>query len=260
MHGLDRMITYQNFGMGDRTYANMIRTMLSTLEQVGTSTMFEVADMCYTSTTSVGRMCKYLGYKGYMDFRNALAEIYNNFRYHNYILPDIKTEEVNEAKEPCSDAAKREIEWIESIDSQKIDKNLELLHETQNVYYFDYMSFSDRLSSLEMNLAYEKKQVYYYSDAKGYDQALKNMKPDDVAVIMIPNIYLATYMWSYYKKCIQAGAKVILIIQDGKAPKHETPYISIEFPGYGTAMDLVCSDMLWKLVSYLYKNRYLNEV
>ena len=87
MTPIHSMITYANTLPVDNIYHRIIGVFLSNLEDACTLSIEQMAERCYTSPTSLTRLSRIIGYKGYADFRTQLEQTYHNYPFYNQVLP-----------------------------------------------------------------------------------------------------------------------------------------------------------------------------
>lgn len=89
----------------------------------------ELANECYTSTTSVFRFVKKLGFTGYTEFTNAIRITEYKFSQHD--VPEVFTR-----KEYREEYLKNIIESVRVISSKQINRFNELLKNNPTIYLF----------------------------------------------------------------------------------------------------------------------------
>ena len=66
MDAIDRLIDFYNGTEEDVMYHTIAGDLLHHIHEFTDATIYEAADMCYTSTASISRIIRKLGYENYM--------------------------------------------------------------------------------------------------------------------------------------------------------------------------------------------------
>lgn len=69
---MSRLLSIVNYGDGKEVNADIAKTILQNYNKIPELTIFDLADLCYVSSSSITRFVRTLGYDSYKQFKNDI--------------------------------------------------------------------------------------------------------------------------------------------------------------------------------------------
>ncbi len=89
MTAFHALVIYRDSLPHGSIYSSVITALLSNAEQIRTMTIEQAAELCFTSTATLSRLARALGYLGYSDFRSSLDYACRNYYFENRVMPRV---------------------------------------------------------------------------------------------------------------------------------------------------------------------------
>lgn len=258
MNILEAMISLQNSIPDDKSQNQMIRTILDHLDTVKNSTIYEVAALCDTSTTSVGRLCGSLGYDSYFSFRSSLADTLDNYVFYNHLLPVSFEKDTESIREEIICTAARQAEALEGITTDSLSEAAKILHSVKNVHFFSHFPTPMLFLSLQQNLIMDGRQSYYHALKRHEDKALKMLDSGSAALFIIPDLHRENPLLDTFRATVAAGAKTIVFYTRPK-PYWREATLQIYLPGSSSLLDSHLSEHFLEMLSCVYRSKYIQK-
>lgn len=209
---LEKLKNKEQFSSLDLAIINYV---LENPKQVTKLTVGELAKVTYTSPSSVVRLCKKLGMKGYADFRIKLATEINTFLINEEkievdmpIRPEANIEEV--AKTFFNLHYQSLINAYNNIDYQAIASAVELIH---NADYIDIRGNGPSLI-IGQDFAYKLRKIglpVVSSTMIGFDTFTKIKRSKNAVTLIISNYGQGSFVRDWMNVAKYNGSKVIML-------------------------------------------------
>lgn len=169
-----------------RTERGIVDFIRTHPEQVVSMTVRELATQTYSSTSSVMRVCKAVGLKGYRELRIALlleiADASRGSRHKEGTLT--KNDTIDEIVSKVITNSIKSFEDTEKlIDVQEIEKVAHLINSAGRVLLFGMGSSSLVAEDLLLKLLRLDKTCLHHADAHSQLLMAHNSRPDDLAIL-----------------------------------------------------------------------------
>ena len=83
MHALTHMINYYNNAVNEDIYFSVARSLLENLDQLPGGNIYDWAQICCVSPSTISRFCQKLGYKSFQEFKLELSNAIRNYNMLN---------------------------------------------------------------------------------------------------------------------------------------------------------------------------------
>ena len=70
---MSQLLSVVNYGDGKEVNADIAKTILQNYNKIPELTIFDLADLCYVSSSSITRFVRTLGYDSYKEFKSDIA-------------------------------------------------------------------------------------------------------------------------------------------------------------------------------------------
>lgn len=257
MQVLEALLMYQNISGEGSTYYRMCRTILANLEQMRNNTIYDTAELCYTSTASVGRFCARLGYSSYSSFRSAITDALEDYTFSDDILEDLSTQECSVAgiQQAFVDLLQRQTDMIAQIDPNLLEQMVSLLIQCHCVHFFLPVFDPCSILSLQTSLTLTGKASLLHHDTFFYNKdALKSIQPGDVTFLVIPNHQRWHYMTKLFQHLRDVGCSTVLLLGKDR-PQWTGATVKLCLSGGTSIVDCRMYEAIFDLLSCMYRER-----
>ena len=259
MHILEALLTYQDISAEDTSYNMMTRTILGNLKQVEKNSIYDTAALCYTSTTSIGRLCHRLGYHSYGSFRSAISDALGDYTFSDYLLSDLYNGNLtpDEIKGLFAQILSQQSQAIQAVDTETLKAICDLFHEKNTIHFFSPMLDPCSFISLQLSLTLSGKQTYLHHGSFGRDEDIASqLTPQDAILMIAPNHPRWGYVSKLFREVQATGASTVLIVTTDK-PCWENATIKLCLPGLNSIADSRLYSSLLDLLSCIYQKKYV---
>lgn len=189
--------------------------MVRNYQRLPDMSISEIAEMCFVSTSTISRFCKFLGYQNFTEFKEHLGVSF-------YIKTDYSkslTAYLGKDKEVAHDIFKNEI--INNINQMMTPENLETAEQiAEAIHGSKHIAFFGSHYNLNVGKHFQKKMlmmgkyVELYTDwDEQYESAVK-LNGDSLALVLsVECSYLSRYA-SIWSAIVDSGAEIALITQN----------------------------------------------
>ena len=232
---------------------------MANLPAVKNSTIYEVARLCNTSATSVGRLCQSLGFDSYVSFRTALADTLDNYSFYNHLLPVNFENTAKDIHSSITQIARRHVEALCQLPVEMLEQAAQILHDKADVHLFSHFPIPMVFMSLQENLIMDGKQSYYHlapmaPDSKHYIYPTAQ----SAALFIIPDLHKETPLLDTYRHIQETGADTIVIFTKQR-PYWDKATLKIYLPGSSSLLDAHLSQYFLEMLSCVYRAKYLQK-
>lgn len=189
--------------------------MLRNYNRLPDMSISEIAEMCFVSTSTISRFCKFLGYQNFTEFKSHMglsfhikADYSKNLNtYLNAdkdIVRDIfKNEIINNINQTMS---------LENLDAA--ERIVEAVHENTHIVFFGSHYNLDAGKQFQKKMLLMGKYVELHTDWDEQYASAEKLTNDSLAIVLSQECsYLSRYapIWS---AITESGAKIALITQN----------------------------------------------
>jgi RpiR family carbohydrate utilization transcriptional regulator len=93
MTSIENLLAYYDTLESGSTMHSILRNCLQNLPRIGNMTIYQLADLCFTSPATISRLVKSLGYRSYPTFQQSISDCVGRYYYHNRFVPALSTEQ-----------------------------------------------------------------------------------------------------------------------------------------------------------------------
>lgn len=254
---LHALISIYNKTDNDKIYHDVAGLILDNISSIPELTINEVADLCFTSPSTISRLIRLLGCSGFAEFKHDIADAINGYRFYNRCMP---YELSHSALFPSSYISflKSSLDYIESTYEPDImDGFVDTLHKSKQVFFFaDEVSYEPK-TQLQFDLVISGKKTYFMQDDKAQAKLIDRIEEGDTLFVLVTAMVRSSYLYDLIKKAKKANAKVLALITEN-AP-NVTGKVDYYFKcrHTNTAADHITFNTYVSLITMAYRNKYL---
>jgi len=258
---LERLIYYFNHSAETDIYHNVIREILLNLTEASQATIYDLADLCHVSTTTISRMCKFFEYESFHTFKMELSESIGNFHFYNRYLA-VETEQAPALG--LSDLLLRYIDDVEAsvrklkeTDFTKIERICDEINRVRKVFFYTIHIIPDNLINFQVNLAQGGKQTRVFIDQSHQMGSVAEVDDQTLAVFLIPLVRRANFLTTSFQAVRKSPARTLLIINTQSALAREAD-IALTFSGHNSIADNYSFNLYLDMISQAYRRKYVD--
>lgn len=257
MHALEKIIVYYNHCKENDIYKSVIENILKNLDKVKKANIYELADLCYTSTTTMSRLSRKMGYRGFADFKMSLVNCVRNYNSYNHFVPFSMLSSLEESKNGYFSIMRMLTDQIEKdIDMEQIKRINHLLHQSRKVCFFTCGNESVERHFQELLIIAGKESVVLGLPQQQME-CLKNLNQESTVIYIAPITNESGDVEEVIEEIKATGAKIVLIsdIKNSNLRGYADEYIG--FDGAMCMVDDQAFNMIVTMMFMDYRKTYL---
>lgn len=259
MDSIDKLLDFYNKSDEQDMYHNVVEHVLKNIHKVEEVTIYDMADLCFSSTATISRLVKKLDFKNYTDFKTQISYALKNYKYLNKNTREIELFEDSDIIPLYFNFLLNNIAALkEEIEYSHIAEISKKFHEAEEVFFYSYPKVQTNI--LQKALIVSGKKAYDYDNFVAQEKSLKKVKEKMLVFAVIPNLIEMTSMHSIIRRAKEKGAVVITICSQKKNDYKRYSDIQISFDGTKTSMDLYLFMILINLIKYDYTYHYVDSL
>ena len=259
MDSIEQLIGYYNRSDDGDMYHNVVENILLNLHKVENATIYDLAEMCFSSPSTISRLMKKMGFESYTDFKTKVHHALKNFRYLNRNTKDIDVMEDSDIVSLYFNFLENNIAALrQSIEYSQIAAISDCFNDAEEVFFYSFPEV--QVNILQKLLIVSGKSARIFDTIQAKEGSLAKVKQNTVVYAMVPNLIEMAPMRSILKRAREQGATVITICSEKWNDYTKYSDIQISFNGTKTSMDLYLFMIMTNLVKYDYCHRYVDHL
>jgi DNA-binding MurR/RpiR family transcriptional regulator len=259
MTGMERLLAYYNSSPPDSMQSAIVRNILAHVRKIGDLTIFDLADLCFTSAPSISRLVRKLGYKNYAYFQKDLLDSVRKYDIHNRLVsPENRPEEQEMAGfffDTLDDLYRK---FREQLDYDKVHELNRIMHEAEKVAIYSYSIYFTEVF-IQSDVFMSGKICDIHHQEKDILEHVKVLSPNDLVILMAPAGVEGLNIEVIIREIRNAGAKFCVITDSRRLAKNSQADISFPLPGVKQAVDMFIMQLFLCVVEIEYRKLYLDE-
>lgn len=258
MDSIEKLIIYYNKSEKGDIYHKVVECMLKNIHEIKDVTIYELADLCYSSPATISRLVKRLEFENYTDFKTQINYALKNYHYFNMNTRDVELVN-NEDIVPFyfNFLMNNMMALKNNIKYEQISKISDALYHAEETKFFG--STEIPMHILQKAMVVTRKRAGIYKDIVSQENSLENIKEGSVIFAAIPNLIEMAPIRSILKKAKNKGAYIITICSGETNEYQKYSDIQINFEGTKTSMDIYMFMVIVNLIKYDYCHRYVDD-
>lgn len=219
--------------------------------------IYEVADECYVSRSSVRRFCQFIGYDNFKNLKDIAGHFNEEYEYYliPYDIPDYR----ENLKFQIDNMFKEMDQWL---DSKKIGEMVDLIHASRHVVFLASDTMTSRLKDFQRSLLLYGKKIRLISDMF-MDSKLMNVLDERDCLITISPSGEFAYAARNFVKESQANKILITVSRNTSFSKYYDNIYYLCGQDYTRKSSVYAKygiDCLMDLVFSSYIKKYKNDL
>ena len=259
MTGMERLLAYYNTSPPDSMQSAVVRNILANIKQIGDLTIFDLADLCFTSAPSISRLVRKLGYKNYAYFQKDLLDSVRKYDIHNRLVsPENKPHEQEMTEfffETFDDLYQK---FREGLDYEKIHELCRMMDEAEKVAIYSYSIYFTEVF-VQSDLFMSGKICDIQHQEKDILEHAKVLTERDLVILIAPGGVEGLHVEEVIRAIRATGAKLCLITDSNRMARNSGAEISFPLPGVKMAIDMFIMQLFLCVVEMEYRKLYIDE-
>lgn len=258
MTDLENIMNYYNQLPAASTTKAVLRQCLAHLNELKDLTIYELADLCYTSTATISRLVKALGYKNYSVFQSRLSAHCSRYDYHNRFSVDQMSGSTSPKEIVLSNMAYIIGQFEKNVQPENYLPLVDKMHHAKSVVIFSYGIYFMECT-LQSDLIMSGIPCDIVSGDLNQLQRARELSDGDFALFMCPDAIEST---SALRATVEAakkrGAAICVLSSTGRQPFIPLADIVLSFSGRHYMVDSFYLEMLLAVISMAYRQKYID--
>lgn len=253
MTGIDRLIEAYNSAEVSDMNKSLLEVILKNLKSIGHMSIYDLADESYSSTASISRLVKKLGYKNYHYFQKDIVDCVKKYEFHNRIIPKEAISETRTMQETFFDIVGKIIENMHrELDMSQISELAQGMHDSARVILYNFDNSIAKLF-LQYDLFMDGKLCEAYYEEQQIVKHADTLNKDDIVLVFATKQINGPDLESIMNMVTESGATTCFIT-DSKyfAPARQADYQFV-MPGVLAAIDFLPIELFLCILTMKYR-------
>lgn len=183
---LHKLMLLINSSQEGSTNRNLAIELVKHIDELKDLNIYEIADLCFVSTSTLSRFCRLLGYKNFNNFKDALENSYGfEIDYDsNYLqVKDNVDLGIEYMKEIYTNSIQ---DMNEHIKKNMLLELAKQIHEHESIHIFGNIGYQFLAMYLQERLGLFKKIIHISADVLQQAKEASRLTKNDLAIIVSP--------------------------------------------------------------------------
>ncbi len=260
MNIIDNLLAFYNASPENDIYRDAIIQILDHLEDIHNernATIYQMANLCYVSPSTISRLSRKLGCENYIAFREKLLYVMDNYDEFNRILPSHCLLPDTNDTSIFLDTLEESVREFRSMDPAIYETLADVLYNGDLIGLFVVRNPSS-INTLENTLVISGKKIRPYN-RRNLSQNINQFQKGSVVIFIYPYFKQNEDYSKTLKQCHDNGATTILIT--GQAPEELGQYTDyfFNFKGHSTVVDNYKFSIFLNMITMSYRKKYIDN-
>ena len=259
MTAMERLLTFYNSVSDDSMQKVALKAILVHFKEIGELSIFDLAEICYTSPASISRLVRKMGYKNYAYFQKDIQDNVRRYDRHNRLVsPDSKPAEMEMSAFFLGTLEELYESYVRNIDYDKIHEVNRMMRGSRKMVLYTYFIFmAETFIQSDLFMSGIVCDIYHNEDR--IFSNLDTLGRDDFVILISPLAEEGLQTARIIEGIHKAGAKVCLITGSQRTAEEENAEICFVLPGVNKAVDMFVMQVLLCLIDIEYRKLYLDQ-
>lgn len=138
MTSLENLMIFYNSTEPNSMYRSVLRLLLCNLQKIGSLNIYELAELCYTSPSTISRLVRKIGYKNYTQFQSEASSCVSRYDHHNRFVQAFDMYGGDPLEKMLGALEELYGEFKQALSSPELERIAQALHEASRVVIFPY--------------------------------------------------------------------------------------------------------------------------
>lgn len=258
MNALSNILIYYNNSRQDDLYREVTGNILKNLKRIENASIYDLAEMCFVSTTTISRLCKRLGYKNFMDFKLELSGAVKKYAYMNRHIPINSLEKGEDEFEAYFRILDKQIQMFKSdLDKSYLGKIADAIQACRKVSIYTHGTSAAELS-LQTDLVIGGKETVMLLDTGDQISDAASLDEDCFVFVSVPSLIDSSPIEEIIRVAKGKKAKVFVLTTSRYASFLKNADYSYCFDGMLHIIDMHCISIYIHFLTMTYRKKYID--
>lgn len=259
MTTLENVLIYYNQLPKNDTKRDILSKLLPHVKSIGSMTIYDVADLCFTSTASISRLVKSLGYKSYSEFQIRLNDCVQRYDYDNRFLLVSRSKKQEPADMITNTMRYMVDEFQRNIDLPSLERLIDSMHAASRVVLFAYgIRFME--NALQANIIMSGIPCDIVLSDRMQVEFAQYMQKGELALFLCPDAVDSIHPFSTVIQTVAShGAKIAILSSSDQQPFLSYADYIYSFNGNHSMADSFELQMQVALIDMMYRAKYVDQ-
>ncbi len=258
MNALINILIYYNNSRQDDLYREVTGNILKNLKRVEKASIYDLAEMCFVSTTTISRLCKRLGYKNFMDFKLELSGAVKKYAYLNRHIPINALEKGEDEYEAYFRILDQQIRKFQSdLDKSYLAKIAEAMHTSRKVSIYTYGTSAAEIS-MQTDLVMDGIETVMLLDSGDQIADAASLDEDCFVFVSVPSLIDSSPIEEIIRVAKSQKAKIFVLTTSRYANFLKSADYSFCFDGMLHIIDMHCISIYIHFLTMTYRKKYFD--
>lgn len=183
---LHKLMLLINSSQEGSTNRNLAIELVKHIDELKDLNIYEIADLCFVSSSTLSRFCRLLGYKNFNSFKEALETSYGfEIDYDSQYLQS--KDDLNQGIDYMKQIYLNSIQDMnERFQKDHLIELAKQIHEHETIYIFGNIGYQFIAMYLQERLGLFKKIIHVSADVLQQGKEAERLKSNDMAIIVSP--------------------------------------------------------------------------
>lgn len=259
MDSIEKLVTYYNESKEQNVYKEVVKQILQNMDKIENATIYDMAELCYSSPSTISRLVKKLEFKDYGDFKQKIVYSLKNYKYLNRNTRAMNIIEDSDCVDLYFNFLMNNICALrEEIVYDKIWKISNYFQDAEKIFFYSYPAVD--VESIQKTLIVSGRISQLYDTIAKQKESLKDIDEKTVVFAVVPDLLEMVPMRTILKKAAEKGAVIITVCSGKNNDYKKCSDVQICFEGTKTSMDMYLFMIMVNIIQYDYSNRYLDNI
>ncbi len=211
MHAIEKLQAYYNYTKTGDIYRDVVGIILRNMDKIEQSTIYDVADLCFVSPTTVSRLSRKLGYQGFQDFKSDLVSAIKNYDFLNRYISLSESAKYDDMITAYLQSLSLQINRLKAdLDTEKLTEQVKMIHDCEKIsFYTCGLMFAE--SRFQCDLIMTGHACEIKTSVIDQMEDAKTLTASDLVIMVLPAVADSTETKDLMRRIRDHGAKIFLL-------------------------------------------------
>lgn len=257
MNDIDKLVHFYNETKIGDVYHDAVGLLLNHLNELEGLTIYEMAELCFVSPTTLSRLSKKLGFVNFSDFKNNLIGAVRGYSAINRSMPYTPTKNTAETMLLYNQTVQSLIKRChKALNPEYIDAIVTEMAGYDNVHFISNTPSTQTI--FQQDLIMSGKQCLYISHWIQGMEIAKTLDTRTFVISVIPKTPDSVEMIAVLKAIKKTGASTLIISSAVRSSYDKYADYLISFEGTGSAVDIYALIYIQNVITMTYRTKYID--
>ncbi len=220
MHALEELQVYYNSSKEGDIYHTVVGMVLQNIHKISGCTIYDLADLCYVSPTTISRLSKKLGYSSFQEFKSSIVNAVKNYGILNQYVSFQEKSRYENSVTAYLELLDLQIRRLkEEIDINELDRMAAVINDSRNIkFYTNGIIFAEHRFQGDLIMAGHMSEIKASPQEQIAD--IPSLGKGDLVILISPVVHEAAYVLEVMEGIRKQGAG-LFVMTDAQYPPYK---------------------------------------